>query len=169
VIKLPLFSTRLAAWGREVRPILERMAFAFYLATFVGACALVGLGLIFAFVFGEVRPLCVGLAGGAFARLLQQHGYRVWHFARWEDSFEPSDASAGFGLHPEQAERLRELEDLLGSLETEDETRSVWAVQELRHRASALLAAEPELREICAERLARHPELEASRGAGSAG
>jgi hypothetical protein len=160
VFKLPAFSVHRSAWARDARPVLERLAFAVYLFTFVGACGLIGLGLIFALMLEEVRPLCVGLAGGAFARLLQQHGYRVWHFARWEDSFEPSDAQADFGRDPVRSARLRELESVLRELEdgtTGD--REVWEVQALRHRANALLAREPELRDVCASQLARHPEL----------
>lgn len=157
--KLHLIAQHRAEWARTARPILERLAFALYLAAFAGACGLIGLGLIFALLLGEVRPLCVGLAGGAFARLLQQHGYRAWHFAKWEDSLEPSDAHADFGRDPIPSDHLDKFHTLLTELESEEQ-RDIWSVQEIRHRLKALLTRHPELREACASELSRHPELD---------
>jgi len=136
--------------------MLERFAFAIYLVTIAGSCGLIGLGLLFALLLEEVRPLCVGLAGGALVQVLRQHGYRVWHFAQWEDSFEPSDARSDFGEDAVPVGRVGEFVEILRALEAGGD---VWAVQELRHQARALLAAEPGLRERYAEELAEHPEL----------
>jgi hypothetical protein len=157
VFKLPVFSIKPTAWARAARPILERLAFAVYLLAAISACGLIALGLIFALFMAEVRPLCLGLAGGAFVRLFQQHGYRQWHFAQWEDSFEPSDAPDGFLGESARSDRAAQLERLLHELEAGG--RDVWAVQDLRHQIKALLAAEPALRESYAQELAGHPEL----------
>ncbi len=162
MIKLPAFSTRQAAWIRDLRPILERTAFVIYLGIFVVSCGLIGLGMIFAFLLHEVRPLCVGLAGGALARILQQHGYRVWNFARWEDTFEPSDAAAEFGEDAGCSAFAEKFERVLRDLEASEgggASREVWAVQALRNQAKELLTAEPALRDRFASRLAHHPEL----------
>lgn len=143
--------------------MFERLAFACHLTLLVGACGLTGLGLIFAVFMDEVRPLCVGLAGGALSRILHQHGYRAWNFRRWEESFEPSDGGQTLVLEPERAERAKELSRLLVELATIDESktgRDVWAVQELRQQAGALLKRDPALREDLADELAKHPEIE---------
>ena len=142
--------------------MLERLAFACHLALLVGACGLVGLGMIFAIFMDEVRPLCVGLAGGALSRILQQHGYRSWNFRRWEDSLEPSDSAQSLVLDPARAERANELSRLLRELAAirENGARAdVWEVQELRHRVGLLLKADPALREDFAGELAEHPEI----------
>jgi hypothetical protein len=162
VMKFSLPFARRIAWGRTLRPMLERLAFACHLALLVGACGLTGLGLIFAVFMDEVRPLCVGLAGGALSRILHQHGYRVWNFRRWEESFEPSDGGQSLVLDPARAERARELSRLLQELATLEEneaSRDVWAVQDLRHRVGAMLERDPALREDLAGELAKHPEI----------
>ena len=150
------------AFTTDVRAIFERMAFVCYLGIVLGACGLVGLGLIFAVLLGEARPLCVGLAGGALARLLHEHGYRVWHFRKWEESFQPSDHGQAFMMDPVRAERVREMERLLGQLAALEENRGqrdLWAVQDLRHRATALLVRDPVLRKEFAAELTRYPEI----------
>jgi hypothetical protein len=142
--------------------MLERLAFACHLALLVGACGLTGLGLIFAVFMGEVRPLCIGLAGGALSRLVHQHGYRVWNFRRWEESLQPVEFGRGFMVDEGRAERAQELERLLHSLEIlnrAEAERDVWAIQGLRQKVGALLASDPRLREECAAELARHPDL----------
>ena len=142
--------------------MLERMAFACHLALLVAACGLTGLGLIFAVFMDEVRPLCVGLAGGALSRILHQHGYRAWNFRRWEESFEPSDGAATLVSDPARAQHARELLkvlDELAALREDSAGCDVWAVQDLRNRAAALLNRDPSLREDFANRLARHPEI----------
>jgi hypothetical protein len=142
--------------------VLERIAFVFYLATVVGAFGLTGLGLIFMLVLDEARPLCAGLAGGALARLLHDHGYRAWHFRRWEDCFEPSDRRLAFELDTVHEARARELDRLLGELAAATESterRDVWEVQGLRHEVNALLASDPGLRHEFASELERHPDV----------
>jgi hypothetical protein len=161
-MKLSVESLRRAAWGRSVRPMLERLAFACHLALLVGACSLTGLGLIFAVFMGEVRPLCIGLAGSALSRLVHQHGYRAWNFRRWEESLQPLEFGRGFLVDEGRAQRVRELERLLHELRALDESdadRDVWAVQDLRQKVSALLAKDPGLRKECAGELTRHPDL----------
>lgn len=142
--------------------MFERLAFACHLALLVGACGLTGLGLIFAVFMDEVRPLCMGLAGGALSRILHQHGYRVWNFRRWEESLEASDGGQPFSLDPAQAQRASELSHVLrelAAIKENEGSRDVWAVQELRHRAGVLLKSDPALREDFASELAKHPEL----------
>jgi hypothetical protein len=161
-MKLSLPFPRRAVFGKTLRPMLERLAFACHLALFVGACGLTGLGLIFALFMDEVRPLCVGLAGGALSRILHQHGYRVWNFRRWEESLEPSDGRQSLALDPERTARANELSRLLGELSELKESvggRDVWAVQDLRRRAAALLRDDAALREDFAGELAKHPEI----------
>jgi hypothetical protein len=142
--------------------MFERLAFAFHLALLVAACGLTGLGLIFAVFMEEVRPLCVGLAGGALSRILHQHGYKVWNFRRWEESLEPSDRGQVLVLDPARAERANELARVLQALariEAGETPRDVWEVQALRHRAGVLLQRDPALREDFAGELANYPEI----------
>jgi hypothetical protein len=142
--------------------MLERLAFACHLALLVAACGLIGLGLIFAVFMDEVRPLCVGLAGSALSRILHQHGYRVWNFRRWEESFEPSDGRQSLVLDPARADRAHELARLLhelGALRENGGRPDVWEVQALRQRAAVLLNDDPVLREDFAGELAKHPEI----------
>jgi hypothetical protein len=162
VMKFPLSLPPRAALGKTLRPMLERFAFVCHLALLVGACGLIGLGLIFAFFMGEVRPLCVGLAGGALSRILYKQGYREWNFRRWEESFEPSDRDRALVFDSARAERSGELLHVLRDLAAleEDEThRDVWAIQELRQRVRSLLESEPALRREFAGELAKYPEI----------
>ncbi len=146
------------------RSVLERIGFLCYLTLLVGSCGLVGLGLIFALLLHEPRPVLFGLAGVLVMALLRDYGYRHWHFRDWEDSFVPSDGAQVMVLDATGQDRAEELERLLRELTDLDQpdltgNRDVWTVQELRHQANTLLAQDPELREICADALARHPEV----------
>lgn len=146
------------------RSVLERIGFLCYLTLVVGSSGLVGLGLIFALLLHEPRPVLFGLAGVLVMALLREHGYRHWHFRDWEESFAPSDRTQVMVLDATGQDRAEELEHLLRELTDLDQTRAgekrdVWTVQELRHQANALLAQDPALREICADSLARHPEV----------
>lgn len=146
------------------RSVLERIGFLCYLTLLVGSCGLVGLGLIFALLLHEPRPVLFGLAGVLVMAPLREYGYRHWHFRDWEESFTPSDRTQVMVLDATGQDRAEELERLLQKLTDLDQTRAgekrdVWTVQELRHQANALLAQNPELREICADALARHPEV----------
>lgn len=142
--------------------MLERSAFALHLALLVGACGLTGLGLIFAVFMGEVRPLCVGLAGGALSRIIHQHGYRAWHFRRWEESLERSNGGHLLAGDPARLERANELAQLLHELALLEENqgaRDVWARQDLRHRVGALLKLDPALRADFATEIEQHPDI----------
>ncbi|MGB8170280.1 MAG: hypothetical protein WCF18_22450 [Chthoniobacteraceae bacterium] len=147
----------------RARGVLERVAFLCYLALLIGSCGLVGLGLIFALHLREPRPVLYGLAGVIVVAVLREHGYRHWHFRDWEESFEPVDAG-GVVLDAAGLERVEEFERLLRELTAIEEgdaaqQRDIWAVQELRSQAKALLAQDPSLRETCAAALGRHPDV----------
>jgi len=47
----------------------------------------------------------------------------------------------------------------LAAIQENETSRDVWAVQDLRHRAGALLESDPVLREELAGELAKHPEI----------
>jgi hypothetical protein len=146
------------------RAMLERLAFGFYLALIVGSCGLTGLGLIFGLVHGEVRPVCLGVAGLLLFAVIRPIGYRHLHFRDWEESFEPADGGNVLALSPEQQARGRELDELLRELDALERKRAagepdVWAVNQARRAAAGLLAADPALREVFAAELADRPEL----------
>jgi hypothetical protein len=148
----------------RARPVLERIAFIFYLGLCVCSCGLTGLGLIFAVALGDPQPLLFGCGGTVLSAILRDVGYRQWHFQRWEECCEPAGHHATTSAGAGNAEPAQELEQLLYELTRLDdraprEGRDVWRVQELRLRASALLSREPGLRARFARELERHPEL----------
>lgn len=145
------------------RSMVERIGFLCYLLLFVGSCGVVGLGLIY-LLHREPRPLLGGLAGLLIVTVVRDHGYRHWHFRQWEESCEPVDTTPAVILDETRLERVQELERVLqelGNLNSTDaaEGRDIWIVQDLRHRANALLARDPTLREACAESLVKHPDV----------
>jgi hypothetical protein len=146
------------------RAMLERFAFACFLTLLAVSMGLTGLGVIFSLHEGDVRPAIFGVAGLLLALALRPLGYRHLHFRQWEDSFDLADAGSVFDLDPALSERAQAFAATLANLETLRQQiaagdADVWAVQQLRHDAAAMLAADPALREVFAAELAAHPEL----------
>ena len=139
------------------RAMLERLAFGARTARHLDG--LTGLGAIFAARRTRAPSLVSGLL-----HVPPPLGYKHLHFREWEDSFEPAEGANAFELDPVLGKRAQTFAEMLASLETLQQRIAagegdVWAVQRLRHDASAMLAAEPALREVFAAELAGHPEL----------
>jgi hypothetical protein len=146
------------------RAILERLAFACFLALLIASMGLAGVGFIFGLHGGDARPALFGIAGLLLTLAVRPLGYKHLHFRKWEDSFEPVDGCGAFGPDPLLGERAQAFAEALANLETLQQQiaageADVWAVQQARHDVAAMLGAEPALREVFAAELASHPEL----------
>lgn len=146
------------------RAMLERLAFACFLALLIASLALTGVGVVSVLHGGDAKPALLGLAGLALVFAVRPLGYKHLHFGKWQDSFELVELAHSIDHNPELGERaqafaatLAELEALQARVATGE--ADVWTVQRLRHDAAAMLAAEPALREVFAAELAAHPEL----------
>jgi hypothetical protein len=148
----------------STRAILERLAYACFVALFVTSLGLTGTGILASLHGGDLRLAIFGFAGLALSLALRPLGYRHLHFGKWEDSLEFVDGGRTFELDPLLSERVQAFAGMLDQLETLQQSiaagdADVWEVQRLRHAAAAMLAAEPALREVFAAELAAHPEL----------
>lgn len=146
------------------RAMFERLAFGCFLALLVVSMGLTGLGTIFGLSGGDARPAAFGVAGLLLVLALRPLGYKHLHFRDWADSLEPLESGSAFELDPVLAKHAQAFAKTLAALEAVQQRIAagegdVWAVQRLRHEASAMLAAEPALREVFATELAGHPEL----------
>lgn len=140
------------------RAMLERLAFAAFLALLIGSVGLLSVGLLFGVAGGDYRAAAFGL-GGLLLFFLRPLGYKHLHFRECEESIELAELRAST-LSPAQEGRALALAEALNALaDLQERGADIWAVQQMRHKASAMLADEPALREVFARELADHPEL----------
>jgi hypothetical protein len=140
----------------HTRPILERLAYACYLATLGGSLAVLWISGTVHLETGNELAMGLAFVGLALSRWLHLHGYAHWHFRECEDSLEVSGASGVIPRSEEEEARVAELVVLLAQMEAEPD---VWRRGELRREIAARLAATPGLRAEFAETLAAHPGI----------
>jgi len=134
------------------RPILERLAYVFYLTLLSCSIGITWLGWIMGVEMGDYRAMFVGVGGLALSRLVHVRGFSHWHFRECQQSLDTWDST-----RTEHEEVLHtEITTLFAQLETESD---VWSRGEVRREIAAKLAVAPGLREDFAEALAQHPEL----------
>ncbi len=133
-----------------LRPILERVAYAFYLLLLIGAlCGAVVSVMLFPQT-GQLDLLLLTLGLAIVARWLYTHGQEHWHFRLWAASLDGATSAASTSRgHAEFAALLAQF----------DAELEVWRRMELRRELGAWLAREPALRRDFAAELAAHPEL----------
>jgi hypothetical protein len=139
-----------------LRPILERLAYAGYLATLVGSITGTWLGWLTGLSTGDFAPLLAALCGLALARWLHVQGHAHWHFQECSASLDKIGTEEGRASPRPEKTPGAEVAELFAQLEVEDD---VWARGALRREIEAKLAAAPALREEFAEALAEHPEI----------
>ena len=138
------------------RPILERMAYFFYLALLVCSIGITWLGWMVGCITGDYRAMFCAIAGLLFTRWLHVHGHAHWHFRECEESFEVAGAP-GVMPRPDSEEQLAsEIASLFARMDAEE---NVWARGEIRRKIAVKLASAPRLRDDFAEALAQHPEI----------
>ena len=138
-----------------LRLILERVAYACYLALLVGSIGFIWVGALTGLESGDYTAVWLPLGGLALTRWLHLHGHAHWHFDACREAL---DRLGFIGAARSEREELlsEEIAGLFTRLEAEDD---VWKRGELRRAISARLASAPVLRNDFAEALAAHPEL----------
>jgi hypothetical protein len=139
-----------------IRPILERLAYVFYLMLLVGSIGATWLGVMVALETGNFTTVGMALGGLALSWWTHVHGHAHWHFQECERSLQIADLPDTV-LRREREERLAvEIEGLFTRLEREDD---VWTRGELRREIAGRLASAPALRNDFADRIEAHPGL----------
>jgi hypothetical protein len=138
------------------RPILERLAFCFYLGLLVCSIGITWLGWMIGCITGDYTAMFCALAGLLCSRWLHVHGHAHWHFDECRAAMDSIHA-AGNWPRPEREEQLSD--EIAGLFTRMDAEPDVWTRGELRREIATRLAAAPSLREEFAEKLAEHPGL----------
>ncbi len=136
--------------------MLERSAYAFYLALLVFSLGFAWVGGLHGFSTGDFTLFALATIGLALSRWLHLQGFAHWHFQQCADSLDARSSGALWPRSDEEAARATELSALFTRLEQEPE---VWARGAIRREIATRLDARPALRAEFAESLARHPEL----------
>lgn len=139
-----------------LRPILERLAYALYLALLVGSIAAIWAGGLHGIGTGDFQPTIAGLGALALTRWLHVHGFAHWHFRACNASLDALGTGEWTRLTAQDRTRAVQVAALLDRLEKEE---SVWPRAELRREITAHLNAAPVLRTEFAATLAAYPEL----------
>jgi hypothetical protein len=139
-----------------IRPMLERLAYVFYLALLVSSIGAAWLGGMIGVETGNFTAIGMAIVGLALSRWVHVHGYAHWHFRECENSLQVAGGQEAM-LHREHEEQLAvEIEGLFTRLDREDD---VWARGELRREITGRLASAPKLRDDFADRLEAHPGI----------
>jgi hypothetical protein len=138
------------------RPILERMAYFFYLALLVCSIGITWLGWMVGCITGDYTAMLCALAGLLCSRWLHVHGHAHWHFHECQAALDSVQAAESWPRSKEVEQLSSEVAGLFTKMDVEPD---VWTRGELRREIATRLAAAPALREEFAEKLAEHPEL----------